>query len=196
MGILSEPARMVERLKLPNGFSVCDLGDQWVTHVTPHRLAEEWYREIGCGRYVSLDANGKGNLAVDLNRKWQHDIGRFDLVTDFGTGEHIFNQAEVWRTMHTLTKSGGHIVFDRPSEGYPGHCFYLTQETLFRDLADANGYDLKRLERATTKRGALWRGVFRKLTDRPFLSPQQGRYLKSIRRALVPTEQAARRLEC
>jgi hypothetical protein len=196
MGILAEPARFVEALKLPKGFSVCELGDQWVTHVAPHRLAEEWYRDLGCGRYVSLDANGRGSMTVDLNQKWKHDIGTFDLVTDFGTGEHIFNQAEVWRTMHLLTKVGGYIVFDRPSDGYPGHCFYLVQETLFRDLADANGYDLMRLEQATTKRGSLWRGVFRKLRPGKFLAPQQGRYLKSMRRALVPDEQATRRLSC
>lgn len=195
MGILAEPAAFVRALNLARGFSVCELGDQWVTHVTPHRLADEWYREMGCGRYVSIDANGKGNLTADLNRKWSQNIGQFDLVTDFGTGEHIFDQANVWRTVHLLTKVNGYIAFDRPAAGYPGHCFYLVQETLFRDMADANRYDVVRLERGETKRGTLWRGVFKKTTAAKFVCPQQGRYLKSLTVHVVPTEQR-RALAC
>lgn len=194
MGILAEPASFVQALKLPKGFSVCELGDQYVTYETPHRLAEKWYRELGCGRYVSLDANGRGSVSVDLNRKYKLDLGQFDLVTDFGTGEHIFDQANVWRTIHALTKRGGYIAFDRPAEGYPGHCFYLVQETLFRDLADANRYQVIRLEQASTVRGKLWRGVFRKIRDDKFISPQQGRYLKSMSKQFVSGEQ--RRVAC
>jgi hypothetical protein len=31
LGILAEPLRFIEELKLPKGFSVCELGDQFVT---------------------------------------------------------------------------------------------------------------------------------------------------------------------
>jgi SAM-dependent methyltransferase len=180
VGILAEPAQFVRELKLPKKFSICELGDQWVTYLKPHVLAEEFFRTMGCGKYVSIDANGKGTLSADLNRPLPA-MGQFDLVTDFGTGEHIFNQAQVWRTVHELTKPSGYIAFDRPSQGYEGHCFYNTHETLFRDIAAANEYEIVRLERGFTTRGELIRGVFRKGPERKFQTPQQGRYLKSLK---------------
>jgi hypothetical protein len=178
MGILAEPAQMVMGLMLGNGFSVCELGDQYVTYVSPRVLAPHFYKSLGCAKYVSIDANGRGTITADLNRPI-NGLGQFDLVTDFGTGEHVFNQAQVWKTVHDLTKPKGYIAFDRPMQGYEGHCFYNTHECLFRDLAAANEYEVVNLERGTTKRGELMRGVFRKVRDVKFRMPYQGRYRKS-----------------
>lgn len=181
MGILSEPAQFIRDLALPKGFSVCELGDQWVTYTDPHQLASEFYKELGCGRYESIDGNGRGTITADLNRPLSPDLGLFDLVTDFGTGEHIFNQHQVWKSVHYLTKpNGGFIVFDRPVQGYDGHCYYLTHEALYNDLALANGYEVVRLEHATMKRGELIRGVFRRKGKGKFVIPQQGRYKKIL----------------
>lgn len=178
MGILREPADFVRDLKLPPKFSVCELGDQYITHGT-HRLARDFYRELGCKRYDSIDGNGRGTITWDLNKKWI-DPRRYDLVTDFGTGEHIFNQAQVWRTLHVLTKRHGFIVFDRPCAGYPEHCYHLVQRCLLEDLAHANDYKVLRLEHGTTLRGELLRGVFVKRYDNSFHIPQQGRYRKIL----------------
>lgn len=181
MGILREPADYVRQLKLPKGFSVCELGDQYITHEAPHYLAKKFYQDLGCGRYLAIDANGRGDLTHDLNLPLKKDLGLFDLVTDFGTGEHIFNQFQVWKTIHILTKVNGFIVFDRPAQGYQVHCFYLVNECVFKDLAAANDYELRKLERVTTPRGELLRGVFRKRRDRKFQIPQQGRYQKDLK---------------
>lgn len=180
MGILREPVQMIEALKLPKGFSVVELGDQFVTHSTPHRLAREWYREIGCGRYESIDSNGRGTINFDLNRKWGRPEEEFDLVTDFGTAEHIFNQAEVWRTIHRLAKVGGYIAFDKPTQGYPEHGFYNYHETFFRDVAATNGWRVLRLERKKTSRGELIRGLMQKKRAGTFAAPTQGRYRETF----------------
>jgi hypothetical protein len=185
MGILKTPAKFVQKLRLPRGFSVCELGDQWLTCVSPHRLAADWYRELGADRYVSIDGNGRGTLTADLNLPLEEQgfaglLNTFDLVTDFGTGEHIFDQAQVWRTMHGLVTVGGCIAFDRPTQGYPTHCYYLADECLFSDVAAANRYEVLRLGREKTKRGELVRGVFRKTANTSFRIPQQGRYHSSL----------------
>jgi len=188
MGILKEPAAFIASLGLPKGFSVCELGDQWMSDLTAPQLAADWYRSIGCGHYVSIDGNGRGTHTHDLNKpvfllkhhSQKDEILTFDLVTDFGTGEHVFDQAQVWRTIHGLTKVGGCIAFDRPAQGYQKHCYYLTNECLFRDIARANKYELKWLERATRKRGELIRGVFKRTTDAAFRVPQQGKYLPDL----------------
>ena len=187
MGILKEPAAFVHALKLPSGFSVCELGDQWMSgHKTP-QLAQDWYKALGCERYVSVDGNGKATVTADLNRPLESQgmglaafAGSFDLVTDFGTSEHIFDQAQVWRTMHWLTNVGGYLMFDRPTEGYPGHCYYRVDLCLLQDVARANRYDVVRLEVGKTPRGKLIRGVFKKTSGATFVIPQQGRYLDSL----------------
>lgn len=180
MGIQREPAAFVTTLPLPKGFSVCELGDQGMCGgPTKTALAKDWYLGLGCGRYVSIDGNGRGTMTADLNQPIALDP--FDLVTDFGTGEHIFDQAQVWRTMHSLTKPGGYIAFDRPAQGYQKHCFYLANECLFRDLAEVNRYEVLWLERTSMPRGELIRGVYRRpMTDAAFVVPQQGRYRSDL----------------
>lgn len=181
MGIQKEPAAYVATLPLPKGFSVCELGDQGMCGEPTKRLAQRWYEdELGCGRYVSIDGNGRGTLTADLNLPIALDL-QFDLVTDFGTGEHIFDQAQVWRTLHGLTKPGGFIAFDRPSQGYLTHCYYVTNECLYRDIAAANAYEVLWLTRGRTARGELIRGVYRRPpTTAAFRIPQQGRYQSSL----------------
>lgn len=179
MGIQKECAAFIAGMRLPKGFSVCELGDQGMCGEPTKRLAKDWYLELGCGRYVSIDGNGRGTLTADLNLPIA--LEPFDLVTDFGTGEHVFDQAQVWRTLHTLTKPGGYIAFDRPAQGYETHCYYVTHECLYHDLAQANDYTVIWLTRALTKRGLLLRGVYqRPRTAMSFRVPQQGRYRASL----------------
>jgi SAM-dependent methyltransferase len=176
MGILQDAAEMVRVLIFPKGFSVCELGDQMMSGGKVPTPAKFFYKSLGCGQYVSVDGNGNGTIMADLNVPLD-DLGTFDLVTDFGTGEHVFDQAQVWRTIHQLCKPRGYIVIDRPSQGYSAHCFYLITEGLIRDVAHANGYSVQRLALAKTPRGSLLRAVLRKpASDRPFLVPQQSRY--------------------
>lgn len=181
MGILKDAAAMVEVLRLPSGFSVCELGDQMMSGGKVPTPAEAFYRSLGCAKYVAIDGNGRGTVTADLNLPLPSDLGTFDLVTDFGTGEHVFDQAQVWRTIHQLSKPGGYVVIDRPSQGYGEHCFYLITEGLIRDVAYANEYAVQRLELVKTPRGSLVRAVLRRpAEDRPFRVPQQSRYHESL----------------
>lgn len=182
MGILEEPLAFIRALKLKRGFSVCELGDQYVTAKPRRYLASEFYQGRGCGRYVSIDGNGRGTHTFDLNVPLPADFGRFDLVTDFGTGEHVFNQFQVFKSIHYLMRpKGGLFAFDRPTQGYAEHCYWNAHECLWRDLAEANHYQVLRLEKRVTVRGELIRGVFRRVGDRKFVVPQQSRYRKLLR---------------
>ena len=191
MGILAEPAQFIRELKLKGGFSVCELGDQFLTFTDPHRLAIDWYKERGCARYESIDGNARGTRTFDLNEPVR-GMGTFTLVTDFGTGEHVFNQAMVWVTMHDLCEVGGYIAFDRPISGYPGHGYYLIDPCLVRDIAHANEYEVVRLEEGDTKRGRLVRGIWRKAKEGAFVYPQMGRYKKLLRPITATPEELAR----
>jgi len=191
MGLGPEPQEIIRALvpKLPAGFSVCELGDQlYATKPKRNRgkrmwerePAEGFYRALGCGRYVSIDANGRGTFTADLNadlplRFWA-DNPPFDLVTNAGTTEHIFDQARCWRTIHDLTAPGGHIFVEQPCEGYPDHGLYNLHPTFFRDLAVANRYEFLRFEMPETTRGRLVRAIMRRADAGRFVVPTQGRY--------------------
>jgi SAM-dependent methyltransferase len=208
MGIRPSMQKMLVRHLVLAGASVCELGDQFVGTKQGRVLARDWYRSQGIERYECLDANGlNGAIAFDLNlplveydgvmgvplyhirgdlygeKRLAEMRGTFDLVTDFGTGEHVWNQDQVWRTLHELCKPSGHIVFDRPTQGYGGHCFYLIDRAVIAALCHFNGYVPIWIGRARTTRGELLRGILRKPKEEfPFATPQQGRYFKHIGR--------------
>jgi len=178
MAIWEGMANDIAALPLPKHFHVAELGAQELAY-GPRVPALTLYQRLGCGRYESIDGNKAGTLRHDLNLPLP-DIGTFDLVTDFGTGEHVFDQAQVWRTIHGLVKVGGYIGVIRPEQGYPGHCYYRTDECWFRDVAVANGYEILKLERIAAKRGDNLLVFYRRMNADEFRIPQQGRYLKEL----------------
>lgn len=190
MGILRGTEMLLRRLiqdRFKPGFTVLEFGDQYVTWQTPHYLARELYARHGCGLYHAVDGNGRGTVTFDLNRKASElarllKVKGFDLVTDFGTGEHIFDQGQFWRTAHGMIKVGGFFIFDRPSQGYEAHCFWRTDFSTYQDIAAANSYDVIALERHEGRHGGeLVRGIFRRTLGGKFRVPQQGRYRKALR---------------
>lgn len=166
---------------LPPDWSVCDLGNQYVHQGLPNtkRPAEDWYRNEGAKHYESIDLNGEGTIQHDLNTPMvpgQH----FDLVTDFGTSEHVFNFGECWRTIHKLVVVGGFIAFEKNLEGFRSHGFYNVQLTTWLSLADANNYHVEHLSPVTLDRGIVVRGVFQRLLSDDFVFPTQHRYKAMI----------------
>jgi len=149
---------------LPKDFVVCELGSQ---EPLPKKLAtvmpaigkspllgnfsaSSLYKYFGAAKYVSVDFNGEhGALPFDLNEnlRSKYDFSeKFDLVTNFGTTEHCFNQFEAFRNIHELCKSGGYMAHTLPTQGWGRHCFFRYDANLFEDLAAANGYEILVLE--------------------------------------------------
>lgn len=104
-------------------------------------LAKLLYRVVfDCSTYRAIDLNG-------TEAAWRHDLNRplpvvetFDVVTNFGTSEHVFDQAQLFRSVHALTRPGGLMLHAVPHQGGPDHGFYNYHPTFFHDLAAANGY--------------------------------------------------------
>jgi hypothetical protein len=115
--------------------------------------------------------------------------GRFDLVTNFGTTEHVINQLRCFRTMHELARVGGILYHDLPHGGFPDHGYFHYTPRFFEDLARANDYAVEALRisqgesrRPTDALRALGyrtesyfdfgvEAVLRKTGDRPFAVP-------------------------
>ena len=123
------------------------------TGVALEESSADFMRSIGYGNYTCIDVNQRhGALQMDLNyslaEKYNfHD--EFDLVTNNGTGEHIFDQAAVFRNVHALTRTGGVMIHVLPFHNYVNHGFYNVQPILFHDLAQANQYKILRMSLAS-----------------------------------------------
>jgi hypothetical protein len=92
------------------------------------------------------------SLIMDLNVEITSAYGfaeKYDLVTNNGTGEHLFNQYAVFKNMHDLARCGGLLLFVLPFYNWLNHGFFNFNPILFVDLAAANSYELVRLSLAS-----------------------------------------------
>ncbi|MEQ8816987.1 MAG: hypothetical protein RLO51_14260 [Thalassobaculum sp.] len=106
------------------------------------RPQAEIYRSLGLTEYVSVDlGDSRADVNHDLN--YPLDVGRrFQAVTNFGTGEHIFNVSTVFETQYRNLAVGGVALFYLPTFGHINHGFYNIHPTLFTDLAAANNMEI------------------------------------------------------
>lgn len=113
----------------------------------------DFYRALGFSSYTAIDVNAKfGSLVMDLNRDLAAHYGfrdTFDLVTNNGTGEHVFNQAAVFANAHALCKPDGLMLHVLPFVNFLNHGFFSYNPILFHDLAAANEYEVCRLSVAS-----------------------------------------------
>ncbi|CAK0776620.1 putative Methyltransferase domain-containing protein [Azospirillaceae bacterium] len=166
MGITDKTWKIVEPYLQPlNGKTMLELGNQ--QFYPAGDLAKIWFEKRGVA-HISVDLglnsdHGKypPDYVADLTKDLPRRINkRFDIVTDFGTCEHMnmckcpqpkscchpraVNAIALYfarRNMREHCRSGGIMVFDNPAAGYwPGHGFhYFTEEhytLLARQLGD------------------------------------------------------------
>jgi hypothetical protein len=94
---------------------------------------------------VSLDVVGNDMSVVrfDLNSDSvpANLKGHFDFVTNAGTTEHVFNQANCFKVLHDLTKVGGITAHVVPFAGFENHGLYKYTMKFFTRIAKANDYE-------------------------------------------------------
>lgn len=132
--------------EIGGGGHVCELGNQRFTAEGNFASTADFYKVQGYTEYLALDVNTEmGARVVDLNRPIRgrhYDLfEKFDLVTNNGTGEHIFNQEAVFQNVHDLCRVGGAMLHILPVSPWVNHGFYNFNPILFRDIARANHYE-------------------------------------------------------
>jgi hypothetical protein len=102
----------------------------------------EYYALFGPTEYKSADLDDdRADYRLDLNRP-VGDLPRFDVVTDFGTAEHVYDIAQVFDTIHYLLVPGGLALHCVPAFAFPNHGFYTPNPNLLIEFARANDYEL------------------------------------------------------
>lgn len=190
--------------------TVIEFGNQRYTakDYFPADSTKDFYEKRGFV-YKAIDVNeDKHSFIGDLNEPL--DIKeKFSLVTNIGTSEHIFNQAQIFKTAHDLCDIKGFMYHQLPFSPWINHGFFNYNPILFRDIAVANGYvlgninlsdrwgqfyELDPVDMFLEKRPYMLEDIvkgsgknlfvnviFRKLKDEPFRMPFQGKYVKDIK---------------
>src|SRR5258705_2863459 len=101
MGVTSTSLKLIERaLQMVPARNVMELGAQNLYDkeykTGPQPYASVFYKSKGI-EYSCIDLNGENDACkIDLEEKIEPEK-QFDLVTDFGTGEHVKNVYNIFK---------------------------------------------------------------------------------------------------
>lgn len=169
---------------VPEQFKFSKLFEAFGKDSIPAQTVRELMNYFGIG-YECIDLDGCHEAHVlDLNyASWKETgLPRYDIVTNHGTTEHIFNQLNCFEFVHDLTDVNGYMIHVLPhwglygTLGYSNHGLFLYTRTFFEDLASTNGYKPIKLFTADDRGGSLIVSVLQKSEDAPFKIPMQGVY--------------------
>lgn len=133
---------------------------------------KKWFQAQGV-EHVSVDLNGKGGaLKLDLQEPLPSSLGEFDIVTNFGTTEHVEQQWPVWNNIHNALRKGGTLISTTPFPGDWKHHgrWYPTLEW-YREFCERNGYEIQEIGvvNERPRRMTVLKAV--KVEDDPFCMP-------------------------
>jgi SAM-dependent methyltransferase len=81
------------------------------------------------------------DVVHDLNQpvpeSWH---GRYDLIIDGGTIEHVFDVRRSLTNIAAMLRPGGRVIHISPTNNYANHGFYQISPTLYFDYYSANGF--------------------------------------------------------
>jgi len=107
-------------------------------------LASEFWAWLGFS-YSSIDIDGSpGSIPLDLNCDSVpgDTLGKYQLVTNFGTTEHVANQLNAFKIIHDLAACSGVMIHHLPMQGMLNHGLVNYNPKFFWMLARSNGYRL------------------------------------------------------
>jgi hypothetical protein len=107
-------------------------------------LARAFWTWLGLN-YASIDIDGSpGSIPLDLNYDEVPTelVGRYDIVTNFGTTEHVANQLQSFKIIHDLAAAGAIMLHVLPASGTPNHGLVSYNPKFFWMLGRGNGYKI------------------------------------------------------
>lgn len=154
MGLVPHSLKMIQAYIAPvggfAGLRMMELGDQQMYchgNVPEGSAAKSFFEQLGV-QHTSIDLNGElGAIALDLSQPIRREEwnGQFDMVTDFGTTEHVgrelVNLYNCRENCHRFCRPGGVMIFMNPKKGnWPGHGYHYFTKEHYEKLALAAGY--------------------------------------------------------
>lgn len=135
--------KALEDTRLPiSGIVMGELGNQYISSGGISKFY--FLNDVGIRQHISFDLNGlDGSLPLDISKKIPGYDSYFDIVTDFGTSEHVSDQYWVFRNVYEFLKIGGIALYTLPQLSYwPKHGYYSYTPDFFESLSENYGYDI------------------------------------------------------
>jgi len=113
-------------------------------------VSDDWLlRSLGFTDVVRIDYSNyeTSDLIFDLNfaETPQSMLGRFEVVLDSGTLEHIFDIANGFRHCVRMVRPGGRVIHATPSSNCVEHGFFSVSPTLFADFYAASKFEVNKV---------------------------------------------------
>jgi len=105
-------------------------------------MARDFWVALGFD-YTAIDVDGSpGSIALDLNYDQVPAAlrGKYGLVTNLGTTEHVCNQMNAFKAIHDLAAPGGVMIHHLPAGGMLNHGLINYTPKFFWYLARSNDY--------------------------------------------------------
>jgi SAM-dependent methyltransferase len=116
--------------------------------------------ELGARTPLSVDVSDYegATFIADMNKPIPDDLaGRFSLLIDGGTLEHVFDFPQAVRNVGKMLKVGGHFLSVNGSNNFTGHGFYqFSPELFFRIFSSENGFEVESMILTETNDDAVW----------------------------------------
>lgn len=170
----NKPVRMLE-------LGCQNIYDNSFPNVTYGMVAKDYFKAIPGLEHTSWDITGcQCSEKVDLREPVDiKKTGQFDIITDYGTTEHIEgNYYMAQKNIHDLCKMGGYRFHEIPKTGHwIGHGFNYVTIEFFTALAKDNGYEIIELTEhfalGNITDGCLICCVMKKVKDVKFVSEKK-----------------------
>jgi hypothetical protein len=122
---------------------VCELGNQLVKW-DKSGTGKNYLLEREIIEHVSIDLNGQnGALKIDLSKPITQWKNYFDILTNYGTTEHVNGQYEVFQNIHNLIKVNGCSTHAVPIVGgWARHCNVHYEKSFFEELSKVMKYEI------------------------------------------------------
>jgi hypothetical protein len=132
MGITKNIFELHSKKYFDNAKSILELGAQ---DLLINGSSIGYFKNLYTYPIESLDMNGENgsiqlNLAIELvpNKT-------YDLITNFGTTEHVSDQYNCWKNIHSFLDFEGIVISEIPEIGsWKGHCNYYVDYSFFKTL--------------------------------------------------------------
>ena len=113
------------------------------------KYSEPFFNILGAKEVDSIDYSKYENATIihDMNQILPKDLkGKFSVVVDAGTLEHVFNFPVAIKNCMELIHTGGYYISITPANNFMGHGFYqFSPELFFSIFTPKNGFELIKL---------------------------------------------------
>lgn len=135
--------------KLKKEFSDFDIPYKENAAASDHGYSEKFFSLLGAQTTQSIDNSDyeAATIIHDMNNPLPEVLkGRFSVVVDAGTLEHVFNYPVAIKNCMELLREGGVFISITPANNFMGHGFYqFSPELFFSVFTHENGFDFVKL---------------------------------------------------